>query len=82
MTLTRESIAAQLLRFMQEELLDLPYGGSDPLADEMIDSLGYELLAEYIDESFGVQLADDDMVAENFESLAALAALVESRQAA
>jgi acyl carrier protein len=82
MTRTRTEIADELLRVMREELLDLPYGGDDPLADQMIDSLGHELLIEHIEESFGVQLADEDMVAENFESIAALAALVESRQAA
>ncbi len=82
MTHTRTEIADELLRVMREELLDLPYGGDDPLADEMIDSLGREQLVEHVEESFGVQLADEDMVAENFESVAALAALVELRQAA
>lgn len=82
MTVTRQAIELELERFIVEELLDEPYGGSDPLADQMVDSLGYELLAEYVEEAFGVHLADEDMVAENFESLPALAALVEARQRA
>ena len=72
-------IEETLARFVFEELLELPYGGADPLADEMDDSLGQEQLAEYIEETYGVELADEDMIRQNFESLPALASLVASK---
>lgn len=75
----RKRIERRLARFIREELLEEPYRGSDPLADEVVDSLGQEQLAEYVHEAFGVELTDEEMVKENFESLPALAALVDSR---
>lgn len=79
----QREIEEKLRRYLIDELLDefydRPYDGEDPLADGEIDSLGAEQLIEHIDESFGVSLEDDDIVAENFESLPALAALVASK---
>jgi acyl carrier protein len=72
----RAAIEARLRRFIFEELLEEPYVGPDPLADEVVDSLGQEQLVEYILEAFGVELEDEEMVRENFESLPALSALV------
>ncbi|HEX3174210.1 MAG TPA: phosphopantetheine-binding protein [Solirubrobacterales bacterium] len=71
-------IRETLARFI-DELLELPYDGADPLADEMVDSLGQEQLAEYIHEAYGVELSDEEMAKENFASLAALSALVAAR---
>ena len=75
----RDQIERRLRLFILEELLEAPYDGVDPLADDVVDSLGYEQLAEYLEEAFGIRLEDDDMVRENFESLAALASLVEAK---
>ena len=79
----QREIEEQLRRYLIDELLDdffdRPYDGEDPLADGAIDSLGAEQLIEHLDEVYGVALADDDVVPENFESLPALAALVASR---
>lgn len=76
-------IEERLRRYLIDELLDdfydRPYDGDDPLADGEVDSLGAEQVIGYIETSFGVALLDDDIVAENFESLPALAALVASR---
>lgn len=69
-------VAQQLRAFIVEELLDEPYGGADPLADRAVDSLAVEQLVEYIAEAYAVELADDEMIEENFESLDSLAALV------
>lgn len=83
MTQGQLEIEEQLRRFLVDELLeefyDRPYDGEDPLADGEVDSLGIEQVIEFIDESFGVTLADEDIVPENFESLPALVELIESR---
>jgi acyl carrier protein len=78
----RGEIERRLRDFMVEELLDDPYDGPDPLADGVVDSLAIEQLLEYIDEIYGVQLEDEEIVEENFESLAILARLVEGRRLA
>jgi acyl carrier protein len=76
----RVQIEERLRRFIVEELLEKPYNGSDPLADDAVDSLGHEQLIEYVDEIYDVQIQEEDMVKENFESLAALAALIDARR--
>lgn len=75
----RGEIARKLEVFIIEQLLDEVYDGRDPLTTEAVDSLGLEQLADYIEQEFGVRLADTDMVEENFESVPGLARLVESR---
>jgi acyl carrier protein len=69
----------QLREFVVAELLEEPFLGDDPLAAGAVDSLGIEQLIEYIEEAFGVELADEEVVHENFESLPTLAALVDSK---
>lgn len=71
-----DEIERHLRDFILEELLEDPYQGHDPLADRVIDSLGQEQLAEYLEEAYGIRLDDEDMVIENFDSLPALVKLV------
>jgi acyl carrier protein len=79
----QREIEEQLRRYLIDELLDdfydRPYDGEDPLADGEVDSLGAEQVIEYVEESFGVALDDDDIIAENFESIPALAGLIAAR---
>lgn len=75
----RGEIERTLHRFIVDELIDERHDDRDPLAASAVDSLGLEQLVEYIEERFGVGLEDEEMVAENFESLAVLAALVDSK---
>jgi acyl carrier protein len=70
----------ELRRFIVEELVEERFHGSDPLASDAVDSLGLEQLVAYIEERFGVVVADEEMVAENFESVTALATLVDSKR--
>lgn len=73
-------IEAALRRFIAEELLETPFDGEDPLAGGEVDSLGIEQLVEYVFELWGAELDDEEIVEENFESIGALAALVESKR--
>jgi acyl carrier protein len=75
----RSAIEATLRRFIVEELLESPPSGEDPLAAGEVDSLGIEQLVEYVFELWGAELDDEEIVEENFESVAALATLVESK---
>jgi hypothetical protein len=76
----RAEIERALRRFIAEELLEGPYDGNDPLAEGEVDSLGVEQLVEYVFEVWRVELDDEEIVEENFESLPALAGLVESKR--
>lgn len=76
----RSRIEVELRDFIVAELLDDEVGnGIDPLAADAVDSLGLEQLVEYIAREFDVALEDEDMVRSNFASVAALAALVDSK---
>lgn len=76
---SRGSIERRLERFIVEELVDERYDGRDPLAAGVVDSLGLEQLVDYIEDEFGFRVSDTDVVRENFGSLPALTAFVESR---
>lgn len=69
----------RLRAFIVEELLEEPFEGEDPLLGGAVDSLGIEQLIDYVEQTFGVELGDDEAIYENFESLAALAAAVDAR---
>jgi acyl carrier protein len=74
-----DEIARRLREFILEELIVGAYNGTDPLAEDAVDSLGQEQLAEFVEETYDIRLEDDDMVNENFESVPALAALVHAK---
>lgn len=82
MTSEKVDIERKLERFIVDELIEDRYDGRDPLAAELVDSLGLEQLVEYIEEEFGVGIDDREMVWENLECIPALAALVGSKQEA
>lgn len=67
---------AALMEFVGEELLrgrksDLS-PDEDLLSTGIIDSLGILRLVSFIEERFGIQVPDEDVVYENFSSVKAL----------
>ncbi|HYE00505.1 MAG TPA: acyl carrier protein [Alphaproteobacteria bacterium] len=71
-------------------VLDQIGGQADParigdtdslLASGLLDSLQALAIVEFLEAEFGVGLEPDDMVGENFDSVAAIAALVRRRGA-
>ena len=54
---------------------------SYPLIDrEAIDSMGIFQLIGFIEEEFGIEVGDSDLVADNFASIDAMTKLVERRR--
>jgi acyl carrier protein len=45
----------------------------------IVDSLGVLEIVTFIEQTFGVALADDEMIAENFASVSAMAGLVQRK---
>jgi acyl carrier protein len=74
--------AWRIRRFIMRELLEEPFDGRDPLAEEALDSLAIEQLIDYIEERFGVAFDDEEVVRENFSSIPTLAALVNDKRRA
>lgn len=74
----------RLSTFIVDELIEESFHGTlhgdDPLAAGAVDSLGIEQLIEYIYEAFGVELEDEEIVYDHFESVTTLAALVDLKR--
>jgi acyl carrier protein len=48
----------------------------------IIDSTGVVEIVSYLEDTFGIELADEDLVAENLDSVSRLARFVETKRAA
>jgi acyl carrier protein len=85
---TRADATVRIREFVAETFR-LPAGEEGAFGDEesllangVIDSMGILALVTFTEEAFGIAVDDDDLVPENFDSIAALAALVERKSAA
>jgi acyl carrier protein len=50
--------------------------GTRLFIEGILDSMGFVMLLDFIEEHFGVSVGDQDLVEENFESIDAIARLV------
>jgi acyl carrier protein len=73
--------AREIRRFIEMDLLDGAETG-DPFADGMLDSLAIEQLIAFLEEKYRLTFDDDELVAENFASIDAVAALVDRKRKA
>ena len=46
----------------------------------IFDSLGFLSLIGYLDEEFGIEVSNDELIEENFESLKAIAAFIAKKK--
>ncbi len=77
-------IAARLRTFICETFAPARDGITDEeslLDGGIVDSMGILELVEFIEREFEVELADEDLIADSFESVAALTRLITSRHA-
>ena len=79
------NIQSALADFIQQELA---VGKTEPVDPEedlfssgILDSLGILQLVMFIEERFSVEIPDEDVVFENFHSLAAIEEYLDSRRA-
>jgi acyl carrier protein len=49
--------------------------------NDVLDSMGIFEMISFIESDFGIDVEDDDLVPENFESIAAIARLVSNKKA-
>jgi acyl carrier protein len=49
------------------------------LENAVIDSLGIHQLVTFLESTYGIEIEDEDLVPENFETLATIASMVERK---
>lgn len=81
------SIGAKVRSYIQENFLFSDDAGaftdSDSFLEQgIIDSTGVLELVFFVEEQFGIKVADREMVPENFDSIANIARFIQTKQAA
>ena len=80
-----DDVIKQLAAHIAAEVLHQPNRALTPdqplLSSGIVDSFSLVDLAMYVEDTFGVHLDDSELNKETFDTLAQLAALIESRQA-
>ena len=75
----------QLVEFIRKKLLlraDVArLDANAPLLGGLLDSISILRLVAFVEERFGISIADPDLVPENFENIKALTAYIQRRQA-
>jgi hypothetical protein len=66
----------EIRRFIRGTLLDPGSPAGDPLAAGMLDSLALEQLIGFLEERYGIALTDEEIDADRFSSVPAVAAMV------
>lgn len=59
---------------------DAALGDRDPLFPDVIDSLGVMEVVAFVEERFGIDIGDDDLLSDNFGSLEAMASLIDRKR--
>jgi acyl carrier protein len=76
----RERIRQFILTELKTNLTDALLTDSYPLLEtEAIDSLAVFTIVQFLEDEFGIEVGDDDLVIENFASIAAMATMVEAK---
>jgi acyl carrier protein len=65
-------------QFLFDETAEL--GDDDPLFPDVIDSLGVMEVVDFVEERYAVSLDEEDLLADNFRSLKAVAPLVDRKR--
>ena len=78
---THEIILDFIMNEMLHGSLTTPLADEDQLVESgIIDSFGVMTLLSFLDEKFSIQISGNELIPENFESVSALAALVNRHQ--
>jgi acyl carrier protein len=79
------SVAAEVEQFILDELaqgrgIDAVGRDEDLLATGLVDSHGVMEMVGFLEDRYGIEIADDDLTPENFLSLASIEAFVERKK--
>jgi acyl carrier protein len=79
------SVAAEVERFVVKEIaagrgIESVAHDEDLLASDILDSLGIMELVAFLEEKEGIQIADDDLTPENFQTVDSIVSFVERKR--
>ena len=69
--------------FVRREFLydaDAPLADDDPLFPDVIDSLGVMEVVSFIEDQYGVQIDEEELLVDNFRTLVAIGSLVDRKR--
>ena len=78
-------IVASVTEFITQEIIHGSAGGNlDPnlslLEEGILDSLGLQQLITFLEQKYSITVDDEDLMPENFESVNAIAELIQKNQ--
>ena len=81
-----QSVSEQIRRFLVDSFLfgenDETLGNEDSLMEKgIVDSTGVLQIVTFLDEQYGIAVADAELIADNFDSISRLTAFVERKTA-
>ena len=78
------NVEASVRTFLKDELgKDPDVGREDSLLESgTVDSVGVMRLVAFLETTYGITVEEDDLMPDNFDTIAAIAAFVARRQAA
>ena len=71
-----------LREFIRRQFLfdeDAALADDDPLFPDVIDSLGVMEVVTFVEERYGIAVDEDELLVDNFRSLAAIGALIDRK---
>jgi acyl carrier protein len=74
------SLERQIRRYIETKILDGRDVEGDPLTMGALDSMAIEQLIAFLQDRYRVEFADEELDAERFASVAAVASLVREKQ--
>lgn len=78
-TLTAERLRRFLVEVLEADPKDVATDDAPLISSQVIDSLGFMQIVSFLEGEFQVEVADDEMVKGNFETIRAIARLVDSK---
>ena len=73
-----------ILNFVENEMVDKKAGlmlsVSESLIEKgIVDSLGVQILIAYLEKEFGIQISDNEIIPENFDTISSIACFVNNK---
>jgi len=82
-----DTIELSIKKKLREYVLSETLGDKKKISDETLifregifNSMGFVMILTYIQETFGIEVLDSDLVEENFESINAIAEFINKKQ--
>lgn len=77
----REQLRHFILTELKTKLTEHVLTDSYPLLEtEAIDSLAVFTIVQFLEDQFGIEVGDDDLVVENFATIDAMASMVDAKK--